>query len=424
MSRSGWLVSAPFDLSFIIGSAILLFVPHAVHLLWPSNIVVDLVIAAAIGGPHLFATYTLTFMEPNFRRRYPRYTAGALLLPLLVLVTAVVNLDLLVTAFFLLAALHVIHQAGYVADSYRDRRPEPAAAQGLSRLVDYGLLLSSLFVLASFKFTGAPLRIFGMELSEHQFATGGRRLLFPAFLQVEVLAWTLMAVFLLCAAAFAVKSLHEAAQGRLNLPKTLHLVVAAGLFFVTPALQNLDVAFQGLNTWHSVQYLAHGDRPQPLPPGTGPDRLARGGALRYPRRAPLLRRPGPYRRLRAGLPGAARHRGAAGRMAGRRTAAALLRLLRLGPVGAADPLLLRPLPVPAHRRRDHPAQGAARHRLRSQGPSHGAGGGSARRWGCGAPGRRAALLTRVSQSRVRRCRARCGMLTRHLGWRHRLPVVG
>ena len=256
MSRSGWLVSAPYDLSFIIGSAAVLFVPHVIHLLWPSNIVVDLAIAVTIGGPHLFATYTLTFMEPNFRRRYPRYTAGALLLPLLVLATAIVNLDLLVTTFFLMAALHVIHQAGYVADSYRERRPEPAATQGLSRLIDYGLLLSSLFVLATFKFTGAPLRIFGMELSEHQFATGGRRLLFPAFLQAEVLAWALMAAFLLCAAAFAVKSLHEAAQGRLNLPKTLHMVLAAGLFFVTPALQNLDVAFQGLNTWHSVQYLA------------------------------------------------------------------------------------------------------------------------------------------------------------------------
>ena len=256
MRRSCWLVSAPYDLSFIIGSAILLFVPHAVHLLWPSAIVVDLVIAAAIGGPHLFATYTLTFMEPNFRRRYPRYTAGALLLPLLVLVTAIVHLDLLVTAFFFLAALHVIHQAGYVADSYRARRPEPAAAQGLSRLIDYGLLLCSLFVLATFKFTGARLRIFGMELSDHDFATGGRRLLFPEFLQAEVLAWALMLALVLCAAAFTVKSVHEAAQGRLNLPKTLHLVLAAGLFFITPALQNLDVAFQGLNTWHSFQYLA------------------------------------------------------------------------------------------------------------------------------------------------------------------------
>ena len=34
------------------------------------------------------------------------------------------------------------------------------------------------------------------------------------------------------------------------------MTLAAGLFFITPALQNLDVAFQGLNTWHSFQYLA------------------------------------------------------------------------------------------------------------------------------------------------------------------------
>ena len=256
MRRSCWLVSAPYDLSFIIGSATLLFVPHAIHVLWPSAIVVDLVIAAAIGGPHLFATYTLTFMEPNFRRRYPRYTAGALLLPLLVLVTALVHLDLLVTVFFFLAALHVIHQAGYVADRYRARRPEPATTQGRSRLIDYALLLSSLFVLATFKVAGARLRIFGMELSDYPFATGGRRLLVPGLLQTEVLAWALLLAFVLCAGAFAVKSVGEAAQGRLNLPKTLHLVLAAGLFFVTPALQNLDVAFQGLNTWHSFQYLA------------------------------------------------------------------------------------------------------------------------------------------------------------------------
>ncbi len=64
------------------------------------------------GGRHLFATYTLTFMEPNFRRCYPRYTAGALLMPVLVVVLAIANLDLLVTVFFFMAALHVSHQAG------------------------------------------------------------------------------------------------------------------------------------------------------------------------------------------------------------------------------------------------------------------------------------------------------------------------
>ena len=64
------------------------------------------------GGRHLFATYTLTFMEPNFRRCYPRYTAGALLMPVPVVVVAIANLDLLVTVFFFMAALHVSHQAG------------------------------------------------------------------------------------------------------------------------------------------------------------------------------------------------------------------------------------------------------------------------------------------------------------------------
>ena len=37
-----------------------------------------------------------------------------------------------------------------------------------------------------------------------------------------------------------------------------HDALAASLFFITPALENLDVAFQCLNTWHSFQYEAHG----------------------------------------------------------------------------------------------------------------------------------------------------------------------
>ena len=72
------------------------------------------------------------------------------------------GITLLVTAFFFMAALHVMHQAGYVADSYRDKRPEPHGLAGFSRGIDYGLLASSLFVLATFKFTGASLRLFGM----------------------------------------------------------------------------------------------------------------------------------------------------------------------------------------------------------------------------------------------------------------------
>ena len=111
--------------------------------------------------PHLFAS----FMERNCRRRHPRYTAGALLLPALVVALAIVNLDHLVTTFFFMAAMRIIHQAGYVVDSYRDKRPEPDGLGGFSGGIDYGLLAPSLLVLATFKFTGASLRRLGMDRS-------------------------------------------------------------------------------------------------------------------------------------------------------------------------------------------------------------------------------------------------------------------
>lgn len=358
MGRTVWLVSAPYDLSFIVGSAVLLLVPHAVHVLWSSAIVVDLVIAAAIGGPHLFATYTLTFMEPNFRRRYPRYTIGALLLPVLVLVLAIVNLDLLVTVFFFMAALHVIHQAGYVADSYRDKCPEPPGLAGFSRGIDYGLLASSLFVLATFKFTGAPLRIFGMDMSRHPFNTGGRQLLFPGVLQQEVFAWAALLVFVLCAAAFVVKCGYEIVQCRLSAPKTLHMTLAR-----EPVLHHPRAAEPG----HSVPGTQHlallpvpgvGYLPQPLPAVPRHDRLRYGRPLRRARLALVRRLSWPHRCLRPDLPRPARDRVAGRRLAGRRDATALLLLLRLCAVRSPDPLLLRPLPLPPHRRRHlSPADG-------------------------------------------------------------------
>jgi hypothetical protein len=186
-----WLVSPFYDLTFIIFSSSLLIVPHLFSQLGGfSNVVVDLVVTAFIGGPHLFATYTMTFMEPHFRERYRRYTWGALLMPVLVVSLAIINLTLLVTIFFFWASVHVIHQAAYIADSYRfkdprGRAPNLARWQLVSRVIDYGLLMTSLYPIATFKFTGAPLVIFGHNLSSHGFETGGRALLFPEFLKFE-----------------------------------------------------------------------------------------------------------------------------------------------------------------------------------------------------------------------------------------------
>jgi hypothetical protein len=261
-SKGLWLVSPGYDLAFIIFSSVLLVVPHLfAQLGGASNAIVDLVVTAFIGGPHLFATYTMTFMEPRFRERYRRYTWGAFLMPVLVVSLAIYNLTLLVTIFFLWASVHVIHQAAYIADSYRfkdprGRGPNLARWRLWSRIIDYGLLMTSLYPIATFKFTGAPLVIGGINLSSEGFETGGRALLFPEFLKFEWLGPLAAGAFFVLLIAFVIKTAWEWRVGLLHVPKTLHMSLAAGLFFVTPALPNLDVAFQGLNVWHSFQYLA------------------------------------------------------------------------------------------------------------------------------------------------------------------------
>jgi len=257
-----WLISPGYDLAFIIFSSALLVVPHLFARVGGlSNVIVDLAVTALIGGPHLFATYTMTFMEPRFRERYRRYTWSALLLPVLVMSLAIYNLTLLVTIFFFWASVHVIHQAAYIADSYRfkdprGRAPNLARWQLWSRVIDYGLLMTSLYPIATFKFTGTPLVIWGTNVSSEGFETGGRALLFPEFLKFEWLGPLAAAAFFAFLLAFVAKTIWEWRVGLLHVPKTLHMTLAAVLFFGTPALPNLDVAFQGLNVWHSFQYLA------------------------------------------------------------------------------------------------------------------------------------------------------------------------
>jgi hypothetical protein len=208
-----WLVSRGYDLTFVTLSAILIAFPYAAKALLEKNVYVDLVVTMLIGGPHLFATYTMTFMEPHFRRTYPRYTWGALLLPPLIVTLAALNLTLLVTFFFLWASLHVIHQVAYVTDAYRMKDP-----RGWSRT--------------------------------------GRVLLFPEFLKQPWVPIPVWIAFIGFAAAFVARSVWERKQGMFHGPKTLLVGLSAVLFFVTPMVPNLDIAFQGLNTWHSFQYLA------------------------------------------------------------------------------------------------------------------------------------------------------------------------
>ena len=367
LTRQGtWLVSRRYDLAFIILS------PRS----WSSrtcrtrvmgkNIYVDLTVTLLIGGPHLFATYTMTFMEPRFRERWPRYTLGALLLPPLIVTLAIVNLTLLVTIFFLWASVHVIHQVAYVTDAYRMK--DPRGWDWTGRVIDYGLLATAMYPIATEKFI------------KGQFQTGGRTLLFPEFLKQPWVAWPVWAAFIGFALAFAWKSAREWREGRLHPAKTLLMVIATVLFFLTPMLANLDVAFQGLNTWHSFQYLAivlYLNRYRAAKGLIGSEfvtRVSRRGhdALRdVPGLHPAHRRPV----LRG-----ARHRGQPAPLRDGRPLRdvllradprrpALLRLLQRDALVPARPLLLRPLHLPATRPRDHPELRASVERPEGQRPA-------------------------------------------------------
>src|ERR1051325_6745477 len=89
----GWIYKPSWDLPLLIFSAVLVPLPFVVAWLaevagWKQQQAIDLIniaVAALIGGPHLFSTVTFTFLDPKFRSRHPRYAAAAFILPCIVI---------------------------------------------------------------------------------------------------------------------------------------------------------------------------------------------------------------------------------------------------------------------------------------------------------------------------------------------------
>jgi hypothetical protein len=244
-SRSGtWLESARWDVTFVIGSALLAAVPLSLYYVFGvSTTVINFLVAGLIGGPHLYATFGYTLAEPSFRRRYGALLLPCVAIPVLVAWLAVANMALLLTIFFFWASVHVLHQIAYVNDIYRRKDAQPRSFG--SRLIDYGLIFTGLYPLASFK------------LIRGEFVVGGDRpLLVPQFARHEEIAWAVVATFLFFLAAYIVKTYREWRAGRLSVPSVALVSTATVVSLSIPTFSNLDVAFQGYNTWHSFQYLA------------------------------------------------------------------------------------------------------------------------------------------------------------------------
>jgi hypothetical protein len=246
-----WLLNVRWDLTYISLSALLVPAPFLLYALFsrygvPGNVVdpagaVDILVALVVGGPHMCSTYTLTFMDPKFTHRYPVYVALALGLPVMVTILGIINLTLLLTIFMMWASVHVLHQIAYIADCYRAKGNDFQSLA--SRAVDYGVIFTSLYPLAMVK------------LVANDFVIGGTQITIPFLVGQNWAIYLANALFFTFLAVWLGKTVVEFQQHRANFPKTLLLAITIGISYVIPSSANLDVAFQGMNVWHSFQYL-------------------------------------------------------------------------------------------------------------------------------------------------------------------------
>ncbi|HLK66197.1 MAG TPA: hypothetical protein VKU19_22335 [Bryobacteraceae bacterium] len=246
----GWIYKPSWDLPLIIFSAALVPLPFLVA--WIAQVsgwmkpqqaidLINITVALLIGGPHLFSTITYTFLDGKFRTRHRWYASLAFVLPGVVLYLGVYHYTILITFFFSWASLHVLHQIIYLTDCYRAR--QSVAEQRWSRLVDYGLIMTGLYPIGLYK------------LSLMQFRVGGVVLPYPDFARSLQLPWVAGVLFTAFLAAWIFKTLAEFREGRGSVPKTLLIGITTVVSFCLPLGSNLDVLFQGYNTWHSFQYL-------------------------------------------------------------------------------------------------------------------------------------------------------------------------
>lgn len=264
VSEGLWLRNRTWDLTFISLSAVLIAFPIVTYLfanqatssingfirsvginfVWDddaSRNLVNALIALFIGGPHMYATYTRTAFDKEFSRRHKGLLLASLLIPVGVIYFGVTNFPLLITFFFFWASIHVLHQIAFIMECYNKK--EGRAHTLISRVIDYAVVFSSMSPIATYKFVHGDFMI------------GQNVIWFPEFLKSDYLYYFVTAFFVSSLILFLWKTGVEIRGGYANYPKLLLMSLTISIAFFIPAFPNLDVAFQGFNTWHSFQYL-------------------------------------------------------------------------------------------------------------------------------------------------------------------------
>lgn len=253
-----WLHSRNWDLAFITLSVIFVPLPYLVYLLavqlgvdpHVGRNIVNGFVAIAIGGPHMMSTFLRTGLDKDFNKRYPMLIRSSIIIPIIVVSLAFLNLNLLLTVFFFWAAIHVLHQVTYIVELYNHKEHRfvrtNSAVSLPARLIDYAVIMTCLFPFAALKISQGSFDVGTNDLTS----------VIPQFFQNLWFFVAMSAIFGASVLAFLIKSFREYQQGIINWPKTIFILLTVVVAFVIPALPNLDTAFQGLNTWHSFQYLA------------------------------------------------------------------------------------------------------------------------------------------------------------------------
>lgn len=240
-----WLGGLRWDATWLIGSAVI--VPLVLLFVWAGvpNTLLNLAVTTIVGGPHLFATYTATYMDPRFRRSHtPMLVLVSILVPAGVVFMTLYDFQALLSFFIFAASIHVLQQNAYLADVYRRRGGLPE--RSWARWIDYAFLGLSFYPIASYKLVNGAFRL------------GETEILIPPVFRTEATYWTVGIVFAVLAAIWVWKTIDERRRGVLNVPKTVLIGVTAGIAFTVPLCaggQRLELAFQAVNAWHSIQYL-------------------------------------------------------------------------------------------------------------------------------------------------------------------------
>jgi hypothetical protein len=260
MAQDKWIYNRRWDLMFISLSVVLVPIPYLSWILMrdvfrvesdTGRQAVNLLIAGLIGGPHMYATFTRTALDHDFRQKYSKFVWSSVLIPLVVITLALSNLSLLLTIFFFIASVHVLHQIIFVLESYNKKEEAAVKAKTtlspLSRAIDYAVVLTSLYPIAAYR----------LAITQ-DFSIGPTHLndVIPTLFEQPWIFYLAAAAFGVSAVAFIVKSAVELRSGTAHLPKVIFISLTSIASFIVPSLGNLDTAFQGMNVWHSFQYLA------------------------------------------------------------------------------------------------------------------------------------------------------------------------